>query len=104
MVPLVSWTWVSYLNRNQHVTEVLEPYFILFLQCIPGTLFEQDNTLSNIAKDVQVFFSAQQIQPLFAYSSDMSPTEHVWCFVGRRLTCDARIIAYTVLWLNFAFA
>ncbi|GFX68449.1 transposable element Tcb1 transposase [Trichonephila clavipes] len=31
-----------------------------------------------------------QLLPLPAYSPDMSPTEHVWVFLGRRLTRDPR--------------
>ncbi|GFS51020.1 transposable element Tc1 transposase [Trichonephila clavipes] len=43
-------------------------------------------------KIVRDFYAAQHMQllPWAAYSPDMSPTEHVWDFVGQRLARDLR--------------
>ncbi|GFX04066.1 transposable element Tcb2 transposase [Trichonephila clavipes] len=56
----------------------------------PGVM--QDNARRHIAKTVRDFCSAQHMQLLSwpAYSSDMSPIEHVWDLVCRRLARDPR--------------
>ncbi|GFW71576.1 hypothetical protein TNCV_2310111 [Trichonephila clavipes] len=50
----------------------------------------QDNARSHVAKTVRDLCLAQHMQllPWPAYSLDMSPIEHVWYWVGRRLTRD----------------
>ncbi|GFT40701.1 transposable element Tc1 transposase [Trichonephila clavipes] len=57
-----------------------------------GSIFQQDNARPHVAKTVRVFCSAQHVQflPCPAYSPDMSPIEHVWYLVGRRLARDPR--------------
>ncbi|GFX06070.1 hypothetical protein TNCV_446451 [Trichonephila clavipes] len=52
----------------------------------------QYNVLPHVAKTVLDFCSAQSMQllPWPAYSPDMSPNEHVWDLVGRRLARDPR--------------
>ncbi|GFW24021.1 hypothetical protein TNCV_4950651 [Trichonephila clavipes] len=54
---------------------------------IPGAIVQQDNARLHVAKTVRDFCSAQHMQllPWPAYSPDMSPIEHVWDLVGRRL-------------------
>ena len=80
------------LNSNRYVGEFLEPEVIPFLQGIPGAIFQQDNARPHVARIVLDSFSAQHIQlfPLPAYSPDMSPIEHVWDMVGRRLALNPR--------------
>ncbi|GFY02561.1 transposable element Tcb1 transposase [Trichonephila clavipes] len=57
---------------------------------IPGAIFQQDNAQPHVAKTVQDFCSAQHMQllPWSAYSPNMSPVEHVWDLVCRRLARD----------------
>ncbi|GFW56909.1 transposable element Tcb1 transposase [Trichonephila clavipes] len=64
-------------------------------QGIPGAIFQQDNARLRIAKTVRDFCSAQQMQllPSPAYLPDMSPVEHAWDLVGRRLARDPRPVA-----------
>ncbi|GFW80954.1 transposable element Tcb2 transposase [Trichonephila clavipes] len=82
----------GYLNSNRYVREVLQPEVIPFLRGIPGAIFQQDNARPHVAKTVRDFCSAQHMQllPWPAYSPDMSPIEHVWDLVGRRLAWDQR--------------
>ncbi|GFS57993.1 transposable element Tcb2 transposase [Trichonephila inaurata madagascariensis] len=82
----------SNLNSNRYVREVLQPEVILFLQGIPGAIFQQNNARPHVAKTVRDFCSAQhmQLHSWSAYSPDMSPIEHVWDLVGRRLARDPR--------------
>ncbi|GFT00625.1 transposable element Tcb2 transposase [Trichonephila clavipes] len=67
--------------------EVLWPEIAPFLHGNPGIIFHKDNAHPHIAKTVQVFCSAQHmlLLPWPAYSPDISPIEHVWDLVGRRL-------------------
>ncbi|GFY15648.1 transposable element Tc1 transposase [Trichonephila clavipes] len=82
------------LNSNRYVREVLQPEVAPFLQGIPGVIFQQDNARRHIAKTVRDFCSAQHMQLLWsAYSLDMSPIEHVWDLVGRRLARAPRLAA-----------
>ncbi|GFT42638.1 transposable element Tcb2 transposase [Trichonephila clavipes] len=52
----------------------------------------QYNVRPHVAKTVRDFCSAQhmQILPWPPYSLDMSPIEHVYDFIGRRLAHDPR--------------
>ncbi|PRD34842.1 UNVERIFIED_CONTAM: Transposable element Tcb2 transposase [Trichonephila clavipes] len=75
-----------------YVREVLQPKVVPFLEGIPGTIFQQDNARLPVVKTIRDFCSAQHMQllPRPAYSPDMSPNEHVWDLVGRRLVRDPR--------------
>ncbi|GFU40960.1 uncharacterized protein TNCV_4645401 [Trichonephila clavipes] len=52
----------------------------------------QDNAHRHVAKTVRYFCSSQPMQllPWPTYSLDMSPIEHQWDLVGRRLARDPR--------------
>ncbi|GFV72344.1 transposable element Tc1 transposase [Trichonephila clavipes] len=82
------------LNSIMYVHEVffLHLEVIPFLQCIPGALFHQDNARPLVVKTVPDFCSARHMQLLSwpAYSTDMSPSEHVRDLIGRRITRDSR--------------
>lgn len=72
------------LNNNQYVRGVLESGIVLYLQCIPGAVFQEDHARPQIVQNRQNLFSAQQIQfnVWLAYSPEISPAEHLWDFVG----------------------
>ncbi|GFX23093.1 transposable element Tcb2 transposase [Trichonephila clavipes] len=71
-------------------------------RCLPECIIErhsgltsgvmQDNAHPYVAKTVQDFCSAPHIQflPWPAYSPDMSPIDHMWDLVSRRLVPDPR--------------
>ncbi|GFV49335.1 transposable element Tcb2 transposase [Trichonephila clavipes] len=68
-----------------------------------GAVFQQDNARPHVAKTVKSYLDSQQVQllPWPAYSPDMSPIEHEWDFVGRRIARDLRPVASTdELWLR----
>ncbi|GFT82381.1 transposable element Tc1 transposase [Trichonephila clavipes] len=76
---------------------------IPFLQGLPGTVFQQDNARPHVAKTVKSYLDSQQVQllPWPAYSPDISPIEHEWDIVGRRIARDLRPVASTdELWLR----
>lgn len=89
------------LNSDRYIREIVEPEVLPLLQSIPGAIFQQDNARVHVSHTVQAFFSTQQVSllPWPAYSPDMSPIEHVWDFIGRRLACTAsRAHSKTELW------
>ncbi|KFM60109.1 Transposable element Tc1 transposase, partial [Stegodyphus mimosarum] len=93
---------VGNLNSNRYIREVLQPEAVPFLQSLPGAVFQQDNARPHTARIVKSFFAAQQVQllPWPACSPDMSPIEHVWDVIGRRLARDPRPVAFAdELWL-----
>ncbi|GFU49796.1 transposable element Tcb2 transposase [Trichonephila clavipes] len=81
---------VGNLNGNRYMHEVLHPEVVPFPQGIPGVIFQKDNARPHVAKTVRDFCSVQNMQlfPWSAYLPDMSPIEHVWDLVGRRLAHD----------------
>ncbi|GFV76789.1 hypothetical protein TNCV_4730091 [Trichonephila clavipes] len=60
-------------------------------ESIPGAIFHQDNARLHVSRTVRDFCSPQHMQllPCPAYSLDMSPIEHVWDLVSRRLARDS---------------
>ncbi|KFM72979.1 Transposable element Tc1 transposase, partial [Stegodyphus mimosarum] len=96
---------VGNLNSNRYIREVLQPEAVPFLQSLPGAVFQQDNARPHTARIVKSFFAAQQVQllPWPACSPDMSPIEHVWDVIGRRLARDPRPVASAdELWITIA--
>ncbi|GFT20861.1 transposable element Tc1 transposase [Trichonephila clavipes] len=81
------------LNSNRYVRKMLQPEVVPFLQSIPGAIFQQDNASPHIAKTVRNFCSAQHVQLFPRPASPMSPIEHMWNLVGRRLTRNPRTAA-----------
>lgn len=75
------------LNSDRYIREVVEAEVVSFLQHTPGAIFQQDNARSHVVRNVQAFFLAQQILllPWPAHSPDMSPIEHIWNMIKRRL-------------------
>ncbi|GFV13801.1 transposable element Tcb2 transposase [Trichonephila clavipes] len=70
---------------------------------LPGAVFQQHNARPHVAKNVKSYLDLQQVQLLAwpAYSPDMSPIEHEWDIVGRRIARDLRPVASTdELWLR----
>ncbi|GFX35075.1 transposable element Tcb1 transposase [Trichonephila clavipes] len=91
------------LNSTGYINEVLQPQAIPFLQGFPGAVFQQDNAHPHVTKTVKPYLDSQQVQllPWPTYSPDMSPIEHAWDIVGRRLAHDLRPVASTdELWLR----
>ncbi|GFT49568.1 transposable element Tc1 transposase [Trichonephila clavipes] len=80
------------IERHSGLTIGVMPEVVLFLQCLPGVTFQQDNARPNVAKTVRDFCSFQHMHllPWPAYSLDMSRIEHVWDLIGRRLARDLR--------------
>ena len=75
------------LNSNRYIREVLQPGVLPLLQATPHAIFQLDNAQPHVARIVQTFFQRRRVSLLSwpTCSPDMSPIEHVWDMVGRRL-------------------
>ena len=75
------------LNSNRYIREVLQPEILSLFQATPHAIFQQDNARPHLARIVQTFFQRRRVSllPWPVLSPNMSPIEHVWDMVGRRL-------------------
>ena len=75
------------LNSNLYIREILQPEVLPLLQATPNAIFQQFNARPQVARIVQAFFQRRHVSllPWPARSPDMSPIEHIWDMVGRRL-------------------
>ncbi|GFW84105.1 transposable element Tcb1 transposase [Trichonephila clavipes] len=55
------------------------------MQRLPGTLFQQDNARAHTARVSQDYLRTVTTLPWPARSSDLSPIEHTWDHLGRRV-------------------
>ena len=90
------------LNSNCNIREVLQPEVLPLLQATPHAIFQQDNAWPHVARIVQAFFQRLRVSlhTWPACSPDMSPIEHVWDMVGRRLIPPASTLdgLWTRIW------
>ncbi|UYV82472.1 hypothetical protein LAZ67_21002364 [Cordylochernes scorpioides] len=69
----------------RYVDDVLRPVTLPYLQGVPNALYQQDNARPHTARISQQALQDVQILPWPPYSPDLSPIEHVWDIIGRRL-------------------
>ncbi|KAJ8884959.1 hypothetical protein PR048_011155 [Dryococelus australis] len=74
------------LNSNGYTREVLEPEVLALLHVTAQFIFQQENTRSHVARDVQTSFNERRapLLPWPARSPDMSPIEHR-CHPGHQM-------------------
>jgi transposase len=73
------------MRAQDYVQNVLQPVAIPYLQGVPNAIFQQDNARPHTARISQNALQGVQMLPWPAYSPDLSPIEHVWDTIGRRL-------------------
>ncbi len=84
------WTQVHYidgiLNAQRYRDEILSPIVVLFIHD-HHLVLQHDNARPYVARICTQFLEAENIPVLAlpAYSSDMSPIEHVWDALDRRI-------------------
>ncbi|GFV52955.1 DDE_3 domain-containing protein [Trichonephila clavipes] len=66
------------LTGQRYVDDILRPHVGPFLNGLPGTIFQQVNARSHIARVAQDFLRHFQTLPWPTRSPDLSPVEHVW--------------------------
>ncbi|UYV74032.1 hypothetical protein LAZ67_11001884 [Cordylochernes scorpioides] len=73
------------MTAQRYVYDVLRPVILPYLQGVPNALYQQDNARPHTARISQQALQDVQMLPWPPYSSDLSPIEHVWDIIGRRL-------------------
>ncbi|UYV69796.1 hypothetical protein LAZ67_7000751, partial [Cordylochernes scorpioides] len=73
------------MTAQRYVDDVLRPVTLPYLQGVPNALYQQDNARPHTARISQQVLQDVQMLPWPPYSPDLSPIEHVWDIIGRRL-------------------
>ncbi|UYV69156.1 hypothetical protein LAZ67_6002606 [Cordylochernes scorpioides] len=73
------------MTSQRYVDDVLRPATLSYLQGVPNALYQQDNARPHTARISQQALQDVQMLPWPPYSPDLSPIEHVWDIIGRRL-------------------
>ncbi|UYV63621.1 Transposase [Cordylochernes scorpioides] len=73
------------MMAQRYVDDVLRPVTLPYLQGVPNALYQQDNARPHTARISQQALQDVQMLPWPPYSPDLSPIEHVWDIIGRRL-------------------
>ncbi|UYV80324.1 hypothetical protein LAZ67_18002397 [Cordylochernes scorpioides] len=73
------------MTAQRYVDDVLQPVTPSYLQGVPNALYQQDNARPHTARISQQALQDVQMLPWPPYSPDLSPIEHVWDIIGRRL-------------------
>ncbi|UYV63635.1 hypothetical protein LAZ67_2005108 [Cordylochernes scorpioides] len=73
------------MTAQRYVDDVLRPVILPYLQGVPNALYQQDNARPHTARISQQALQGVQMLPWPPYSPDLSPIEHVWDIIGRRL-------------------
>ncbi|CAH1988070.1 unnamed protein product [Acanthoscelides obtectus] len=75
------------MNAQRYILEVLEPHLLPYLDTLTDPTFQQDNARPHVARVTIDFFQHNDVTllPWPPRSPDLSPIEHVWDMMGRRL-------------------
>ncbi|UYV74251.1 hypothetical protein LAZ67_11002616 [Cordylochernes scorpioides] len=73
------------MTAQRYVDDVMRPVTLPYLQGVPNALYQQDNARPHTARISQQALQDVQMLPWPPYSPDLSPIEHVWDIIGRRL-------------------
>ncbi|UYV62019.1 hypothetical protein LAZ67_1007512 [Cordylochernes scorpioides] len=73
------------MTAQRYVDDVLRPVTLPYLQGVPNALYQQDNARPQTARISQQALQDVPMLPWPPYSPDLSPIEHVWDIIGRRL-------------------
>ncbi|UYV60213.1 Transposase [Cordylochernes scorpioides] len=73
------------MTAQRYVDDMLRPVTLPYLQGVPNALYQQDNARPHTARISQQALQDVQMLPWPPYSPDLSPIEHVWDIIERRL-------------------
>jgi hypothetical protein len=75
------------LTGMRYRDEIVQPYVIPFIQAQANVTFQQDNARPHVARVVRDYLTQLNVDvlPWPAVSPDLSPIEHVWDEMERRL-------------------
>lgn len=75
------------LNANRYVTDVLGPVALPYLRGLDNPIFQQDNARPHTARFTLAYLAQEHVNllPWPARSPDISPIEHVWDIIGKKI-------------------
>ncbi|UYV63385.1 hypothetical protein LAZ67_2003918 [Cordylochernes scorpioides] len=73
------------LTAQRYVDDILRPVLLPFLSHHPGLTFQQDNSRPHTARVTMDCLQSCRTLPWPARSPDLSPIEHIWDAMGRRI-------------------
>ncbi|KFM60516.1 Transposable element Tc1 transposase, partial [Stegodyphus mimosarum] len=73
------------MTAQRHLDNVLWPVEMPYLQGLPNAIFQQHNVRPHSARICQHAVQGIQMLPWPPHSPDLSPIEHMWDVIGRRL-------------------
>ncbi|UYV83825.1 hypothetical protein LAZ67_X000316 [Cordylochernes scorpioides] len=73
------------LTAQRYVDDILRPVLLPFLSHHPGLTFQQDNARPHTARVTMDCLQSCRTLPWPARSPELSPIEHIWDVMGRRL-------------------
>ncbi|CAH1997565.1 unnamed protein product [Acanthoscelides obtectus] len=75
------------MNAQRYIHKVLEPHLLPYLDTLADPTFQQDNARPHVSRVTIDFFQHNDVTllPWPPKSPDLSPIEHVWDMMGRRL-------------------
>ncbi|GFX15733.1 transposable element Tcb2 transposase [Trichonephila clavipes] len=88
------WGAIAYITRSPlmlilgtmtaqwYVYYILQPHVLPFMQRLPGTIFQQDNSQLHTARISQDCLRTVTTLPCPTRSPDLSPIEHIWDHLG----------------------
>ncbi|GFV73521.1 transposable element Tcb1 transposase [Trichonephila clavipes] len=73
------------MTAQRSVRDILQPHVLSLMQRLPGAIFQQDNSRPYTARVSQDYLRTVTTLPWHARSPDLSPIEHIWDHLGRRV-------------------
>ncbi|GFX19478.1 transposable element Tcb2 transposase [Trichonephila clavipes] len=73
------------MTAQRYVHDILQPYVFTLMQRLPGAIFQQDKTQPHTARVPQDCLRTVTTLPWSVRSPDLSPIEHIWNHLGRRV-------------------
>ncbi|GFV68355.1 transposable element Tcb1 transposase [Trichonephila clavipes] len=73
------------MTAQWHVHDILQPHVLPLMQRLPGAILQQDNARFHTARVSQDCLRTVTTLPWPTHSSNVSPIEHIWDHLGRRV-------------------
>ncbi|GFX22704.1 transposable element Tcb2 transposase [Trichonephila clavipes] len=73
------------MTAQWYVHDILQPHVLPLMQRLPGALFQQDHARTHTARVFQDFLRTTTTLPWPARPPYLSPIEHIWDDLGRRV-------------------